>query len=62
MDFKLFLFLIDVFEFVTVADGGFHMNNSISRDDTTPIMVVIPGLTSDSQSAVSSVLFFCTDS
>ncbi|GMN51955.1 hypothetical protein TIFTF001_021101 [Ficus carica] len=34
-----------------VVDGGFHMNNVISRDDTTPIMVVIPGLTSDSESA-----------
>lgn len=29
------------------------MNNPISKDDTTPIVVVIPGLTSDSASAVS---------
>ncbi|EXB57388.1 hypothetical protein L484_016441 [Morus notabilis] len=43
-----------------VADGGFHMNNSISRDDTTPIMVVIPGLTSDSQSAYLKHLAFST--
>lgn len=30
------------------------MNNAISKDDTTPIVVVIPGLTSDSAAAVST--------
>ncbi|KAK9270785.1 hypothetical protein L1049_026369 [Liquidambar formosana] len=34
-----------------VLGGAFHMNNTISKDDTTPIVVVIPGLTSDSASA-----------
>lgn len=33
-----------------VARGAFHMHNAISRDDSTPIVVVIPGLTSDSNS------------
>ena len=32
------------------------MNDAIPKDDTTPIVVVIPGLTSDSTSAVSSIL------
>ena len=32
------------------------MNNAISKDDTTPIVVVIPGLSSDSASAVSQEL------
>ncbi|XP_057490682.1 embryogenesis-associated protein EMB8 isoform X2 [Actinidia eriantha] len=34
-----------------VSEAGIYKNNSISKDDTTPIMVVIPGLTSDSASA-----------
>ncbi|XP_034675555.1 embryogenesis-associated protein EMB8-like [Vitis riparia] len=34
-----------------VLRGAFHANNAISKDDTTPIVVVIPGLTSDSTSA-----------
>lgn len=34
------------------------MDCSISKNDTTPIVVVVPGLTSDSASAVSSLLLF----
>ncbi|KAL6962042.1 hypothetical protein U1Q18_036998 [Sarracenia purpurea var. burkii] len=43
-----------------VPEDGTHMNNSISKDDTTPIMVVIPGLTSDSASAYIKHLAFNT--
>ncbi|XP_048331927.2 uncharacterized protein LOC107408849 isoform X2 [Ziziphus jujuba] len=42
------------------VSGAFHMNNVISKDDTTPIMVVIPGLTSDSASAYIKHLAFNT--
>ncbi|XP_062098651.1 embryogenesis-associated protein EMB8-like isoform X2 [Humulus lupulus] len=41
-----------------VPDGGFHINNATSEDDTTPIVVVIPGLTSDSSSAYLKHLAF----
>lgn len=34
-----------------------HRNQDISKDDTTPIVVMIPGLTSDSASPVS--IEFC---
>lgn len=40
----------------TASGGAFHVNNAISKEDTTPIVVVIPGLTSDSDSAVSSII------
>ncbi|KAH7524926.1 hypothetical protein FEM48_Zijuj06G0171100 [Ziziphus jujuba var. spinosa] len=53
-----FVFWVHVFDFVTVS-GAFHMNNVISKDDTTPIMVVIPGLTSDSASALIDVKSTC---
>ncbi|XP_074570980.1 uncharacterized protein LOC141827592 [Curcuma longa] len=33
-----------------VAGGSYYMDKSITQDDTTPIVVVIPGLTSDSVS------------
>jgi hypothetical protein len=52
---NLYSFLIQLLNYFTVSGGSFHMNGSISRNDTTPIMVVVPGLTSDSSSAVSSV-------
>ena len=52
-----FVFKVNVWTF-TVSEDGFHMNNAISRDDATPIMVVIPGLTSDSSASVSSVFVF----
>lgn len=42
--------------FVAVVDGDPHNQKEISKEDTTPIAVVIPGLTSDSSSAVSLVL------
>ncbi|PON36509.1 Alpha/Beta hydrolase fold containing protein [Parasponia andersonii] len=41
-----------------VLDGDFDTNKAISRDDTTPIVVVIPGLTSDSTSAYLKHLAF----
>lgn len=34
----------------------FHANNFISKDDTMPIAIVIPGLTSDSAASVSLIL------
>ncbi|XP_043706298.1 phospholipase ABHD3 isoform X2 [Telopea speciosissima] len=41
-----------------VSTGAFHMNNTISKDDATPIVVVIPGLTSDSSSPYLKHLVF----
>ncbi|KAK3230399.1 hypothetical protein Dsin_002280 [Dipteronia sinensis] len=41
-----------------VFGGSFSMSNSISKDDTTPIVLVIPGLTSDSSSAYIKHLAF----
>ncbi|KAJ0025507.1 hypothetical protein Pint_07765 [Pistacia integerrima] len=44
-----------------IASGGsLYMNNAISKDDSIPIVVVIPGLTSDSDSAYIKHLVFCT--
>ncbi|XP_052202619.1 embryogenesis-associated protein EMB8-like [Diospyros lotus] len=43
-----------------VAEGGFYRGSSISKDDSTPIVVVIPGLTSDSASAYIKHLAFDT--
>ncbi|KAL5846036.1 hypothetical protein ACOSQ3_009560 [Xanthoceras sorbifolium] len=41
-----------------VFGGSFSMSNAISKDDTTPIVLVIPGLTSDSSSAYIKHLAF----
>ncbi|GAV60444.1 Abhydrolase_6 domain-containing protein, partial [Cephalotus follicularis] len=41
-----------------VSDGAFHVNNAISKDDSTPLVVVVPGLTSDSASAYIKHLAF----
>lgn len=38
---------------LTAKGYSLHTDGGISKDDTTPIMVVVPGLTSDSASAVS---------
>uniref|UniRef100_A0A2P2IUV3 Embryogenesis-associated protein EMB8 isoform X1 n=1 Tax=Rhizophora mucronata TaxID=61149 RepID=A0A2P2IUV3_RHIMU len=43
-----------------VTAGARRMHNSISKDDTTPIVVVIPGLTSDSASSYLKHLAFYT--
>ncbi|XP_058218063.1 embryogenesis-associated protein EMB8 isoform X1 [Rhododendron vialii] len=43
-----------------VSGEGVYRNSSIAKDDTTPIMVVIPGLTSDSASAYLKHLAFNT--
>lgn len=43
-----------------VSGGAFHKESSISKDDTTPIVVVVPGLTSDSCSAYLKHLAFNT--
>lgn len=54
-------FLVFWFEYLTcftVSQGALHMNHSVSKSDTTPIMVVIPGLTSDSSSPVSCLSTF----
>ncbi|PPR87515.1 hypothetical protein GOBAR_AA33175 [Gossypium barbadense] len=34
-----------------ISRGAFEVNHTISKDDTTPLVVVIPGLTSDSTSS-----------
>lgn len=39
--------------FHTVMGVPINMNDTICKDDKTPIVIVIPGLTSDSTSAVS---------
>ena len=44
--------------FFTVMGGAINMSDTICKDDKTPIVIVIPGLTSDSASAVS-FLFVC---
>ncbi|KAG8660766.1 embryogenesis-associated protein EMB8 isoform X1 [Manihot esculenta] len=41
-----------------VSGGRCLMNNAISKDDTTPIVVVIPGLTSDSAAAYVKHIVF----
>ena len=38
--------------YVAAADGD-SCDESSSKDDSTPLLVVIPGLTSDSSAAVS---------
>lgn len=45
-----------MFDHFTVSGGAFRMDN-VSKDESTPIVLVIPGLTSDSSSAVSYILF-----
>ncbi|KAM1264241.1 hypothetical protein FF1_034270 [Malus domestica] len=45
---------------VVVLGGAFSSNNAIPKDDTTPIVLVIPGLTSDSESAYIKHLAFNT--
>jgi hypothetical protein len=42
-----YMVLSDLFGYVADADGF------ISKDDSTPLVVVVPGLTSDSAAAVS---------
>ena len=44
--------LSDLFSYFAVADGF------ISKDASTPLVVVVPGLTSDSSAAVSFYLIF----
>lgn len=41
----------------SVSGGAVRIESSISKDDTTPIVVVVPGLTSDSASPVNSDSF-----
>lgn len=43
----------NVYMVIAVAGGTVNMNTKISKDDKTPIVMVIPGLTSDSTSPVS---------
>ena len=46
-------------DYFTVSDGGRQIDDAVSRDDTTPLVVVIPGLTSDSHSPVSCIIYLC---
>lgn len=41
---------------IAVAGGALHTNYKISKGDNTPIVMVIPGLSSDSTSPVSLIL------
>ncbi|KAB2092976.1 hypothetical protein ES319_A02G066200v1 [Gossypium barbadense] len=41
-----------------ISRGAFEVNHTISKDDTTPLVVVIPGLTSDSTSSYIKHLAF----
>ncbi|KAI4346592.1 hypothetical protein L6164_007475 [Bauhinia variegata] len=43
-----------------VSNGAIHMDNTVSEDDNTPLLVVIPGLSSDSSSAYIKHLAFNT--
>ncbi|XVE60813.1 hypothetical protein DITRI_Ditri05aG0157100 [Diplodiscus trichospermus] len=43
---------------MAISRGTFGINNAISKDDTTPLVVVIPGLTSDSTSSYIKHLAF----
>lgn len=45
--------------YTAVSGGVFSTNNTIPKGDTTPIVLVIPGLTSDSDAAVSFIFNFC---
>lgn len=47
--------LSDLFSYFAVADGF------ISKDASTPLVVVVPGLTSDSAAAVSFYIFSDVD-
>ncbi|XP_042508857.1 phospholipase ABHD3-like isoform X2 [Macadamia integrifolia] len=49
---------LDWLPYSDVSTEAFHKNNSISKDDATPIVVVIPGLTSDSSSPYLKHLAF----
>ncbi|KAM1793980.1 hypothetical protein ACFX14_034200 [Malus domestica] len=55
-----FSILIHVYACIAVLGGAFSPNNAIPKDDTTPIVLVIPGLTSDSESAYIKHLAFNT--
>lgn len=55
------VYLIDlgnIYMVITVAGSNVNMNTRISKNDKTPIVMVIPGLTSDSTSPVSFEYFF----
>ncbi|XP_054780659.1 embryogenesis-associated protein EMB8 [Prosopis cineraria] len=43
-----------------VSHGALHEDDAVPKDDPTPLVVVIPGLTSDSSSAYLKHLAFCT--
>jgi uncharacterized protein (DUF779 family) len=41
-----------VFDHVAVSENAVHVDD-VNKDESTPIVVIIPGLTSDSSSPVS---------
>ena len=55
-----FIFWTNVSNHGTVSAGAIHMEDVVSRDESTPIIVVIPGLTSDSSSAISYIMIHFT--
>lgn len=42
-----------VYDRFTVSGGAFHMDDVVSKEECTPVVMIIPGLTSDSASPVS---------
>jgi hypothetical protein len=42
-----------VFDHVAVSENAVHVEDAVNKDESTPIVVIIPGLTSDSSSPVS---------
>lgn len=55
VDFVITHLFVSILLICAVLDGALHNQNEITKEDTTPIAVVIPGLTSDSSSPVSLV-------
>lgn len=51
------MLFINLDSLFTVAGGASDTDKVISRDDTTPIVVVVPGLTSDSFSSVRFLFY-----
>lgn len=56
-----FCILVAVFSsipclFVAVSGVSVQNDNALAKDDATPIVIIIPGLTSDSASPVSHYL------
>lgn len=59
MTFQIF---VSDYYYVTVSGSVHHDDDVVTKDDSTPIVICIPGLTSDSSSPVSypiMLLYIC---